>query len=269
MSPRVASLALVCHLAFVVACGDGGSDPDARIVSVDAAPDARALPDAPPPDAAEGMDVACLGQPPPPEPGPTTLAGIVMALEDYVASPLANAAVELRRRADDTLVASATSGEDGRFEMGLDGPVAAYFVVAAAGALPTYTYLEAPVPHSVTLVPIIPVAEAERWYADAGATFTPDARTLLAGIYDCQGAAVPGATLAVAPAGDATVYFDADADPGQWEPALDGTTNGFAMVTGAAATTAATAHLGAAAFPAESVPVRAGAMTLLQLSPYE
>jgi hypothetical protein len=253
---------------LIAACGGGdGADPDgAPPIDGPGAPDAAA-PDAGA-DATPGPALDCLGDPAPAPPGPVTLDGAVFAVVDYQVAPLPGAAVELHRAGDGAVVGQAVTGGDGRYTLDLAEPVAGTFVVAAAGYLPTRAHVDVALagdPDPLLLV--ADAAELAAWYADAGATYAPGARTVIAMVRDCALDTAAGATLAAAPAG-AVTYYDPAAM--RWDPALASAPNGFALATGLAADAVTlTPALGVATFPPEAITALPDTLTLSFISPYQ
>jgi hypothetical protein len=145
-------------------------------------------------------------------------------------------------------------------------PVVGSYTATAAALLPSRVVFDLPVPATLgALIPVADAVELARWYADAGATYAPGARTVLPTIRGCALDTIAGATLAVAP-GAAVVYYDEPAM--RWDPALAATTNGFAIVPAAAASITATDDAGAG-FPAETIDAAPDALTFATITPYE
>jgi hypothetical protein len=260
----------VLVLTVLVACGDPPRPPliDAAPTDADAPIDTSPLPD----DDEQRIDLSCLGDPAPTTaPDPLPIAGKVFAIDHYDAQPLANATVELRARPGDALLASTVSAADGAFAFAIaskGAPVDATLVVVAAGyrnvrGIPAEPF------HATTPDALLAVAtddELARWYGDAGAaSYTPGAPTLITATIDCTGHAIAGAPLAVAPAAATLTYYDARAK--RWQPALAASTNGFALVTGAASGITATPSGAGSQFPARELAVAPSVLTLAVVSP--
>jgi hypothetical protein len=261
----------VLLLTVLVACSD-----DPRPPLIDAAPpdttDAASDTAPPPDDTPPRIDLTCLGDPAPATaPDPLPIAGKAFAIDHYDAQALANATVELRARSGDALIASTASGADGAFAFAVASkgvPVDATLVVVAAGYR-TVRGIPAEPFHGTTPDALLAVAtdeELARWYADAGAaSYTPGAPTLITATIDCTGRAIDGATLAVAPAAETLTYYDARAK--RWQPTLTASTNGFALITGAATAITATPAASGTQLPARGLVVAPGVLTLAVLSP--
>jgi hypothetical protein len=205
-------------LALLAGACDADPTPAADAASPDgevAAPDAAV-----PPDAAE----------------PIVVGGTVFDVTAYQVTPLAGAAVELHSRSDGAVLGAATADAEGRFAITVagDGPVDGVVTVAAADHLPTRAYPAAPLAGGEDLL-LLAVGgdELAAWYVDAGDVHDPGDRTVLAAAVDSAGDPIPDATLTVAPAPAALVYYDDEAQ--RWDPALTAAGNGFALATGAAA----------------------------------
>lgn len=263
---------LAVSILALAACSSPHATPDAphagdaRAIDgprrLDAAPDVAS--DAP------GTDLACLGQPPPATaPDPLPVAGKLFAVDNYEVAPIEGATVVLHRHGTDAILAQATTAADGAFAMSiasggqsLDG----YFTIAAAGYRPTRVEPGDPLAGGESALMLVAGdAELARWYAAAGATFTPGDSTLITASVDCARDTLDGSTLAVTPSPGAITYYDAVAR--QWDAGLAASTNGFALVTAPAATVTATASLGATALPARAIAVPAGALTIAVLTP--
>jgi hypothetical protein len=267
--------ALVLILA-AAACGDPTTErPDAADVaadgtpSIDAAsppPDA-AVPDAAVPDAAAGPDLSCIGaEPPAVADDPLDITATVFAVAEYQVAAQVGVTVELRARGDGAPLAAATAGEGGDVTLTVPSggaPVDAFFAIASGAHLPTFAFPARPLVGGERLV--ADEAELGRWYTDAAAgPFAAGARTAIVAVTDCAGQAIAGATIS-ASAG-AVVYYDPDAQ--RWDPALPSAPNGFALVTGAAASELTiTAAAGEVALPPRPVPLAADALTLIVAAP--
>lgn len=261
---------VVSVLFALAACGSSPAAPDAPSHA-----DARA-PDAPPgapadsaPDA-PGPDLACLGQPPPSTaPDPLPVAGKLFAIDHYNVTPVTGGTVVLRRHGSDAVLAQATTAADGSFAMTVTSggaPVDAYFAIAAEGYRPTRVEPGDPLSGGENALMVVAADdELARWYTAAGAAYIAGARTLITASVDCANATLGGSTVAVTPAPGATTYYDDVAK--QWSPALAASTNGFTLVTGAAATVTATAAVGTTQLPPRTIDVAAGTVTLALLPP--
>lgn len=192
---------------------------------------------------------------------PIDVTGKVFAVVGYVASPVEDATVEVRARDGDALLATARTDAEGAFAVSLSGPADAIFAVTAAGRAPTRAFPAAPLAGGEDQLLVVASAdELAAWYADAGATYASGARTILAGVVDAAGDPVAGATVAVEPAAP-VVYYDADA--ARWDPALTATTNGFALVPGAAAIVTLDVD---GAGPPREIPARPDTLTIAVLT---
>jgi hypothetical protein len=273
--PRCSLVGPLAAVALAAAaCGDrpapavDATSPDAaRLDARPAAADAAA-PDAVP-DAADGPDLTCLDQDPPAAAAdPLVVGGTVFAVVAYQLAPVEGAPVELRRRGDGGLVASATTGADGAFTLSVasgGAPVDGYFAIATAGRLETRAYPGAPlVGGENAFLLVADAAEVGAWYDAAGEAYTGQA-TVVADVVDCGDGSIAGATVDVAPAPAAVVYDDDAA--GRWDPTLDASGNGYALVTGAAAEVTLTAHAAGQTFPGHAVPAAPGTLTLALTPP--
>jgi hypothetical protein len=256
----------ICLLA---ACEAPSTDPDAgpSDAPVDAPP--------PRPDVASDADLPalrCLGLPPPAvADDPLVQTGRVFDVVDYQIAPLPGATVELRDRATGDAIAAATTDAAGDYAFSIatgGDPVDAMFSISALGRLRTDTYPADPlVGGENPLVIVASEAEIAAWYADAGETYAPGARTVIAIVVDCDQEAIAGSTVAPTPTPDRLVYYDDVAQ--QWDPSLGSSRNGFALLAGAPAATAIVATSGSASFPAATIPAATGALTLAVISPTE
>lgn len=262
---------LVSVFFALAACGSSPAAPDAGAHADARALDARAL-DAPPdspPDAA-GPNLACLGQPPPATASdPLPVAGKLFAVDHYNVAPVTGGTVVLRHHGSDAVLAQATTAADGSFAMSVTSggvPVDAYFAISADGYRPTRVEPGDPLSGGENALMLVAADdELARWYTAAGATYASGARTLITASVDCDNATLGGSTVAIAPAPATTTYYNDVAK--QWSPGLAASTNGFALVTGAAATVTATAALGTTQLPPRAVTVPAGTVTLALLPP--
>src|SRR5262245_21036119 len=271
--------AIVIAAAMAAACGSSTSaTPDAARTADAPAPDARAPdatpppPDAttPPPDAASAAELACLDAPPPTTAAdPIAITGKLFAVDHYQVDALAGVTVALRRTSDDGAIASATTGADGAFTITTpsgEHPIDGYLYLDDGVHRPTYAYAGRPLDgRTDALVIVADAAELGRWYADAGDTWSAAKRTVVAAVTDCTPRSVDGASVTTSPSPARLAYYDAAAQ--RWDPTLAASTNGFALLTGAGADEAITAHLGAVAWPPHAYPGHAGALTLAVVPP--
>lgn len=255
----------VMVLMVVAACDPAEEAlPDAASVAVDAA----AAVDAVAVDAPEGL--ACLGMVPiATAPDPMVVEGMVLGVVGYQVSPADAARVELRRRGDGAVIATADTAIDGRFAMTVaTGGVAldAWFVVEAAGRLPTHASPGEPLHGGESAFLLVADAtEVAAWYRDAGATYAAGMRTMIASVKDCENDSPGGVTVDVAPAAGAVVYYDDEAQ--RWDPVLPAATNGFALAADAAASFELTARIGGLALPPRTVAAAPAALTLVLAGP--
>jgi hypothetical protein len=221
------------------------------------------------PDAFDGPDLSCLGQPAPTTaPERLPLDGKVFAVDHYQVVPFAGATLTLHRRSDDTVLAtSTTTAADGTYAMSATtGGTAldAYFTIAAPGEVPVRIDPGDPITTGYFGLGLVaPAAEIARWYADAGASYTPDASTLIAIAVDCSQATIAGATMTVAPQAALTYY-----DAGHWDPAATSSDQGYALVARASSTETLTAVARGQSFPAHTVTAPASTLTLAVTSPH-
>jgi hypothetical protein len=256
---------MIVAAVIVAGCGSQAGSPDA------AAPDAAGLPDAGAPDAALPAGLACLGGAPnAAATDPVVIGGKVFAVDHYEVAPVVGVNVVLRRSGDDGVIASAKTAADGGFAISAaSGGVAldAYLFVDDGVHRPTYAYAGAPLDGAQdALLIVADDGELGRWYADAGAgAWDASSRTVVAAVTDCQPKSLEGATVAAMPAAAKLVYYDAGAK--RWDAGLAASTNGFALLTGAAEGETIVAHDGAFAFPPHAYPTHAGAITLVVVPP--
>ena len=257
---------LVLALGLVAGCGSPAPGSDAA-PAPDAPPADGALPDAAMPDAdpdAPALD--CLGtEPPAVAADPLEVTGKVFAVAGYQVTAFEGAAVELRRRGDGALLGEATTDREGAFTLSVTGGAAidAVITVAADGQLATRAFPADPLVGGEDLLLLaVTAGELAAWYADAGDTYDPGDRTVLAAVVDCARDPIAGATVMVAPEPAALVYYDDDA-PG-WDPALAAADNGFALATGAAAEVTLIAD----PLPPRIVPAAPDELTLALISPH-
>ncbi|MBV8761596.1 MAG: hypothetical protein JO257_30150 [Deltaproteobacteria bacterium] len=262
---------VVC-LAVLAACGSSPATPDpsvhvdARAIDtpprpIDAAADA-------PPDAA-GPDLSCLGHAPPTTaPDPLPVEGKLFSVDHYDVTPVTGATVVLRRRGNDAVIAQTTTAADGSFTMSVvsgGAPVDGYFTVAADGYRATRVDPGNPLSGGENALMLVASdAELARWYAAAGTTYSPGVGTLVTASVDCARHTLDGSTLTIAPSAGVTYY---DAPNKQWAAGLTASTNGFALVTGAATSVTATAAIGATSLPSHAIAVPANRLTSAVLTP--
>jgi hypothetical protein len=250
-------------VSLVLACSSHPSPPAA-------APDAHPL-DAPSsPDAPLPPNLACLGQPlPTTAADPLAIAGTVFAASRYDLAPVAAATATVRRRSDDAILATATTANDGSFAAAVASAghsVDAYVTIAASGDLATRVDPGDPLAGGENVLAVVADdAEVARWYADAGASRAAGEGALVVLVVDCQPKALAGTTIEVAPAPTAIVYFDDTAK--RWNPTLTSSSNGYALVIGAASRVTITAHAGAIAFPPRAATAPPAALTLAVAPP--
>lgn len=258
---------LAASILVLAACSATPATPDAPQSLVDAR--AADAPNVDTPADAPGPDLTCLGQSPTTAPEPLPVAGKVFSVDHYDITPVAGAIVVLRRRGTDAAIMQTTTAADGAFAMSVvsnGAPVDGYFTVAAAGYRPTRVDPGAPLSggeNALTLV--ADDAELTRWYAAAGVAFTAGAPTLITASVDCARDTLNGSTISVAPSPGKVTYYDADAK--HWDAQLAASTNGFALVTGAASSVAVTGKLGTVQLPPHTVEVPAGTLTIGVITP--
>lgn len=253
-----------CSSTSAPATPDAVPGTDARAIDAPVHLPIDGAPDAP------GPDLACLGQPPPTTaPDPLPVEGKLFAVENYEVAPVDGATVVLRRRGTDAVLAQATTAADGGFTMSVASggvPVDGTFTVAAAGYRTTRIDPGDPLSGGENALMLVAGdAELARWYAAAGAIYTPGSPTLLTAAVDCAHDTLDGSTIAVAPAAATVTYYDATTK--QWDAALASSTNGFSLVTGPASAVSVTARLGATSLPPHDITVQANALTIAVLTP--
>jgi hypothetical protein len=258
---------LAVSLLVLAACSALPATPDAPLTIVDA----RAV-DAPiidTPADASGPDLMCLGQSPTAAPDPLLVEGKLFAVDHYDITPVVGATVVLRRRGTDAAIVQTTTAADGAFTMSVVShgvPVDGYFTVTAAGYRPTRVEPGDPLSGGENaLMLVADDAEMTRWYAAAGVAFTAGVSTLITATVDCARDTLDGSTIAVAPSPGTVTYYDATGK--QWDTQLATSTNGYALVTGAASSVAVTGQLGAVALPPHAITVPAGTLTIAVLTP--
>jgi len=266
--------ALLLAAAILAACTAPAVAPEGGAPPADLRPpDATTSFDLSPPPDALAVDAApslpCLGDAPPAQaPDPVAFGGKVFAVGGYQTQPLAGAPIALRRRGDDVLLATTATAADGAFAFSVPShglPVNAYLVVATNGRPTTREYSAPFVGGESALVVVADAAEVQRWYHDAGAAYDPAQPTLLAAVTDCQRRSLGGTTVDAVPPPAHLVYYDDRAL--RFTVALAASTNGYALLAGAAPSTAITAHVGADTFPSHAFPALPGELTIAIVAP--
>ncbi|HJT97784.1 MAG TPA: hypothetical protein VJ696_05660 [Rhodanobacteraceae bacterium] len=258
----------VLPLVLSAACGSPSpSVPDAPhhadAARVDAALDAFV------PDAYDGPDLSCVGQPSPSTaPDTLPLDGKVFVVDHYQVMPFAGATLTVHRRSDDAVLAtSSTTAADGTYALSAHTngtALDAYLTVAAPGEVPVQIDPGDPLTTGFFgLALVAPADEIQRWYADAGTTYSPDAATLIAIAVDCNHASITGATMTLAPQAS-LVYYNNN----RWDPAATASDKGYALVHPSAPETI-TAAWHTTQLPPHAVTAPASTLTLAVLSPYK
>ncbi len=258
-------------LAFLAACAPTPDQPTHDAPHPDAPRPDAPIPDAPVLDSAPvdaGPALACLGHAASTTAAdPVAVTGKVFAIDHYQVSATAGTGIALHARSNDATIATASSAADGSFAMAVEShgaPVDGYFTVTAAGALPSRIDPGTPLLGGESeLLVVAADAEVARWYADAGAPYVANSGALVTVAVDCDTQPVRGATLVSSPGNP--IYYDDDAP--RWDPSLTASTNGYALVVGASATTAVTASIGATQLPARTVTAPSGTLTVALLPP--
>lgn len=197
---------------------------------------------------------------------PVIVEGTVFAVVDMAIGPLEGAAVELRDRDDDAVLAEATSGADGAFALSAVGaPIDGYVTAAGEGRLRTVAYPARPLTGDEHVLLIAAAAdEVGAWHDAVGDTYAPAERVVITATVDDANDPIAGSTVAFAPAPATLTYYD---DVGRaWNPALTASTNGFALATGVAGSVTITAHDGEAALAPHTIEPGAGELTLVVLT---
>jgi hypothetical protein len=221
------------------------------------------------PDAYDGPDLSCLGQPAPTTaPDTLPLDGKVFVVDHYQVTPFAGATLTVHRRSDDAVLATSTvTAADGTYALSATTngtALDAYLTVAAPGEVPVRIDPGDPFTTGFFgLALVAPAAEIQRWYSDAGANYSATAPTLIAIAVDCNHASIAGATMTVAPQAPLT-YYDAD----HWDPTATTSDKGFALLAPPHPTETVTAAWHATTFPIHSVTSPASTLTLAVISPY-
>jgi hypothetical protein len=255
---------LVIPLFVLAACGSSPSTPDGTL-----AIDTPIAIDAPIADAPTGPDLTCLDHAPPATaPDPLPVAGKVFASDHYQVTPVVDATVVLHRRSDDSVIAQLTTDASGAFATDVISggvPVDAYFTITATGYPSSRIDPGDPLSGGESaLLLVADASELARWYTDAGATYTPGARTLITTTVDCARSTITGSTITIQPAARVTYYNDVAK---QWDATLAASTNGFALVTGASSQVTATAAWHATALPARTIVAHDAMLTIAVLTP--
>jgi hypothetical protein len=257
---------LASALIVLAACGGAPAKPDAA----DAPRPIDAMPDASPDADPNAPDLSCLGQAPPATaPDPLPVAGKLFAIVNYDVAPIANATIVVARRSDGATLAQTTTAADGAFATSIASggvPVDALLTAAVAGMRPTVVDPGEPLSGGENaLMVAADDAELARWFADANAPHAAGDGALVTVVSDCARQAIAGSTVAIAPAPGAVTYYDAVAK--RWDPALQASTNGFALVTAPATAVSATARSGTAQFPPQTVAPPSGSLTIAVVTP--
>lgn len=202
-------------LALFAACGGGGSSGDD--VPGDDQPPGDAKRDSAIDVTELAGDFSCNNVAwPATAPDPLSLVGRVT--DPVGAVNVGNAAVEIRKRADDSLVVGGTAATNGIFAFNIvtgGTAPAIYRKASAAGHLDGYTY--DPYPPFDTNHPnrdvYTPTAEhRDTFYAAAGIAADPAKSTVLVEIFDCLDLQVYGATID-APGAAKVIYLDDSGAP--------------------------------------------------------
>jgi hypothetical protein len=264
---RMRSTLTLCLLA---ACGssspngvDASPHPQLDAPHRDAALDAFV------PDAYDGPDLSCLGQPASATaPDTLPLDGKVFVVDHYQITPFAGATVTVHRRSDDGVIATSTpSAADGTYALSATTngtALDAYLAVAAPGEVAVRIDPGDPLTTGFFgLALVAPAEEIARWYSDAVATYSATARTLITIAVDCNHASIAGATMTVAPQAP-LAYYNAD----HWDPTATASDKGYALVAPASSSETVTAAWHTTTFPPHAVVAPASTLTLGVVSPY-
>ena len=191
-------LALV---TLAAGCGGGGSNPQA-----DGSIDSPKVVDAPQVLDAPAGRFDCLGAAlPTTAPDPLTIAGTAKTLNGLSTANAAGVLVEAYRTGTATAVTSVTSGADGKFSLSVTSagtPLTGYVKATKAGLLDYYLFPGAPIAVAIPDAPVLVLSAASLSTVETLASVTPAANPNSVGlvavaIQDCDGAAVPGATISV------------------------------------------------------------------------
>lgn len=142
---------------------------------------------------------------------PLTVSGAVTDL--LSGSPIAGATVEARRQSNGTLLDSDTTAVDGSYSLSASTggiPLSAYFQLTAGGYPGTYLYPADPFAADVTGFGVRAITSSSLALAyvlsGVGAQI-PGTGTTAAIVVDCDGVAIQGATVGLAPAAGALRYL--------------------------------------------------------------
>jgi hypothetical protein len=262
-------------IAALTACGDDDANPDASSTDdANTSPDATVSFDAiPMPDAGPTSDLSCLSTASPTTaPDPLTLDGALFDVsETNEITPLVDVTLELRSRADDDLIDTATTDANGDFSFELvtgGEPVDAYFYADTDEHRPMRAYP----PYALAdtegmLLFLVTDDVVATWYEQAGATEQANTGTVVAYATDCQRDGLPGATIELDQATDVIYYDD---DPQQWDPTLTATVNGYALgINATPGPLAITPTIGDTPLPTDTANAVAGELTLTVTMPYD
>jgi hypothetical protein len=260
---------IVSVLLFTACSSPAASVLDAPAHPQQDAPHRDAALDAVVPDAFDGPDLSCLGQPAPATaPEPLPLDGKVFVVDHYQITPFAGATLTVHRRSDDAVLATSTvTASDGTYALSAatnGSALAAYLTVAAPGEVPVRIDPGDPLTTGFFgLALVAPPDEIARWYTDAGATYSATQPTMIAIAVDCNHASIAGATLTVAPQAPLT-YYNAD----HWDPTATTSDKGYALLGPPHPTETITAAWHTTSLPSHTVAAPAGTLTLAVISPY-
>ena len=129
--------------------------------------------------------------------------------------PITGATIEARRRSDDGLLDSDTTGDDGTFGLSLvtgGVPLDAYFALSAASYPATFIYPADPLVDDIENLGARAIATGELSlvYALSLVVQTPGLGTNAVLVLDCANEPVSAATVSFDPAAGATLYFSGD-----------------------------------------------------------
>lgn len=244
-------------LTLLVACGGGSgsssgddqSPTDAK--HLDAAIDITEL----------SGDFSCSATPWPTT-APDPLSLVARVKDPLDATNVGNANVEIRRRADDSLVVMGTSTSPQgiyAFNVATAGtPPVIYRKATISGRLDGYTYDPYPpfdTNHPQRHVYAPTPASRDALYAAAGVTPDPAKSTVMVEVFDCLDLQVYGATID-APGAEKVVYLDDNGTPNSAQPSTG--SPGIALVLNAPTGEATiTVHAGSVVYRAVPVTNRA------------
>lgn len=221
------------------------------------------------PDAYDGPDLSCLGQPAPADaPDTLPLDGKVFVVDHYQVTPFAGATLTVHRRSDDAVVATSTvTAADGTYALSATtngSALDAYLTVAAAGEVPVRIDPGDPLTTGFFgLALVAPADEIARWYSDAGATYSATAPALITIAVDCNHASIAGGTMTVAPQAP-LVYYNGN----RWDPTATTSDKGFALLAPPHATETVTAAWHGTSSPTHTLAAPPSTLTLAVISPY-